>query len=183
MDIRAWPSVSPSGGLKDGMAAGPVGAHPEQRRGAQLVWSNRNSFPIAVRSFRLSARRERRAYPRRSVRSEQRRGSRKERRPLGLRRKWPWALLLLSHRARRLCSFVAPRPRPFWAQRLARYSCYTTLVLLADSEEASLSVWNWAANSRLALRAGDIRKEHRFFRTSHRGVFDVVRPSGNTPPS
>src|SRR5262249_10697253 len=51
-----------------------------------------------------------------SVRSKQRRGRPKELRPEGLRRKWPGASLFLSHVSLRICSFVTPRPRPFWAQ-------------------------------------------------------------------
>src|SRR5439155_4771617 len=63
----------------------------------------------------------------RSVRSEQRRGRPKELLHEGLRRKWLGASLLLSHRSLRICSFVAPRPKPFWAQRNTSYMRDTTL--------------------------------------------------------
>ncbi len=81
------------------------------------------------KGFSPPTRRERRAYPLRSVRSEQQGGRRKGLRPEGLRRKWPGALLLVSHSPRRGCSFLAPRPKPFWAQRTTSQLRDTTLAL------------------------------------------------------
>src|SRR5439155_5478208 len=86
-----------------------------------------NSWCFAARDFGLPLGASDEHTRQWSVRSEQRRGRPKERLPEGLRRKWPGASLLLSDRSLRICSFVAPRPRPFWAQRNTSYLRDTTL--------------------------------------------------------
>src|SRR5213594_3445241 len=92
-----------------------------------LVWCLAYSWCFAARDFGLPLGGSDEHTLQRSVRSEQRRGRPKELLPEGLRRKWPGASLLLSHRSLRICSFVAPRPRPFWAQRNTSYMRDTTL--------------------------------------------------------
>src|SRR6266511_2345466 len=95
---------------------------------AHLVWCLAIGWCFAARDFRLPLGASDEHTHQRSVRSEQRRGRRKDRRPGGLRRKWPGASLLLGHRSLRICSLVAPRPRPFWAQRNTSQLRDTTLV-------------------------------------------------------
>src|SRR6266567_9239159 len=95
-----------------------------------LVWCLANSWCFAARDFGLPLGASDEHTRQWSVRSEQRRGRPKELLPEGLRRKWPGASLLLSHRSLRICSFVAPRPRPFWAQRNTSYLRDTTLAFL-----------------------------------------------------
>ena len=97
---------------------------PVQRLRASVV--SHNWLEFRRKGFSPPARRERRASPQRAVRSEQRSGRRKELRPGGLRRKWPGASLLVSHSPRRGC-FLAPRPRPFSAQRNTSQLRDTTL--------------------------------------------------------
>src|SRR5437660_4098578 len=82
-----------------------------------LVWCLAIDWCFAARNFRFPRGASDEHTLQRSVRSEQRSGKRKGLRPGGLRRKRPGASLLLGHRALRLCSLVAPCPRPFWAQR------------------------------------------------------------------
>src|SRR5262245_38856147 len=94
----------------------------------RLVWCPAYSWCFAARDFGLPLGASDAHTLQRSVRSEQRRGRPKGLLPEGLRRKWPGASLLLSHRSLRICSFVAPRPRPFWAQRNTSYMRDTTLV-------------------------------------------------------
>src|SRR5439155_6133480 len=94
-----------------------------------LVWCLAYSWCFAARDFGLPLGASDEHTLQRSVRSEQRRGRPKELLPEGLRRKWPGASLLLSHRSLRICSFVAPRPKPFWAQRNTSYMRDTTLGL------------------------------------------------------
>ncbi len=91
------------------------------------MWCLANSWCFAARDFGLPLGASDEHTRQWSVRSEQRRGRPKELLPQGLRRKWPGASLLLSHRSLRICSFVAPRPRPFWAQRHTSYLRDTTL--------------------------------------------------------
>src|SRR6266545_7755743 len=86
-----------------------------------------NSWCFAARDFGLPLGASDEHTLQGSVRSEQRRGRPKELRPEGLRRKWPGASLLLGHRSLRICSLVAPRPRPFWAQRNTSQLRDTTL--------------------------------------------------------
>src|SRR5437667_12278931 len=92
-----------------------------------LVWCLAIGWCFAARDFRLPLDASDEHTRQRSVRSEPRRGRRKDRRPGGLRRKWPGASLLLGHRSLRICSLVAPRPRPFWAQRNTSQLRDTTL--------------------------------------------------------
>ena len=92
-----------------------------------LVWCLAYSWCFAARDFGLPLGGSDEHTLQRSVRSDQRRGRPKDLLPEGLRRKWPGASLLLSHRSLRICSFVAPRPRPFWAQRNTSYLRDTTL--------------------------------------------------------
>src|SRR5213593_3872433 len=99
-----------------------------------LVWCLAYSWCFAARDFGLPRGASDEHTLQRSVRSEQRRGRPKELLPEGLRRKWPGASLLLSHRSLRICSFVAPRPRPFWAQRNTSYMRDTTLEFGSSSE-------------------------------------------------
>src|SRR5437667_5139441 len=92
-----------------------------------LVWCLAYSWCFAARDCGLPLGASDEHTLQRSVRSKQRRGRPKELLPEGLRRKWPGASLLLSHRSLRICSFVAPRPKPFWAQRNTSYMRDTTL--------------------------------------------------------
>ena len=94
---------------------------------SSLVWCLAYNWCFAARDFGLPLGASDEHTRLGSVRSEQRRGRPKELLPEGLRRKWPGASLLLSHRSLRICSFVAPRPRPFWAQRNTSYLRDTTL--------------------------------------------------------
>jgi hypothetical protein len=87
----------------------------------QLVWCLTNDWCYAARDFVLPLGASDEHTLHGSVRSEQRRGRTKELRPEGLRRKWPGASLLLSHVSLRICSFVTPRPRPFWVQHNTRH--------------------------------------------------------------
>src|SRR6058998_1380163 len=97
--------------------------------GGMLVWCLAYSWCFAARDFGLPRGASDEHTLQRSVRSEQRHGRPKELLPEGLRRKWLGASLLLSHRSLRICSFVAPRPKPFWAQRNTSYMRDTTLGL------------------------------------------------------
>src|SRR5437667_10638722 len=92
-----------------------------------LVWCLAIGWCFAARDFRLPLDASDEHTRQGSVRSGTRRGRRKDRRPGGLRRKWPGASLLLGHRSLRICSLVAPRPRPFWAQRNTSQLRDTTL--------------------------------------------------------
>ena len=92
-----------------------------------LVWCLAIDWCFAARNFRFPRGASDEHTLQRSVRSEQRSGRRKGLRPGGLRRKRPGASLLLAHRALRLCSLVAPCPRPFWAQRNTSQLRDTTL--------------------------------------------------------
>src|SRR5947208_9294514 len=94
-----------------------------------LVWCLAYSWCFAARDFGLPRGGSDEHTLQRSVRSEQRRGRPKELLPEGLRRKWLGASLLLSHRSLRICSFVAPRPKPFWAQRNTSCMRDTTLAI------------------------------------------------------
>src|SRR6266511_744779 len=105
---------------------------------AHLVWCLAIGWCFAARDFRLPLGASDEHTHQRSVRSEQQRGRRKDRRPGGLRRKWPGASLLLGHRSLRICSLVAPRHRPFWAQRNTRQLRGTTLGDNARSAAGSL---------------------------------------------
>src|SRR5947209_19915198 len=91
------------------------------------VWCLAIGWCFAARNFRFPRGASDEHTLQRSVRSEQRSGRRKGLRPGGLRRKRPGASLLLGHRALRLCSLVAPCPRPFWAQRNTSQLRDTTL--------------------------------------------------------
>src|SRR5439155_21458949 len=75
--------------------------------GSFLVWCLAYSWCFAARDFGLPLGASDEHTLQRSVRSKQRRGRPKELLPEGLRRKWPGASLLLSHRSLRICSFVA----------------------------------------------------------------------------
>ena len=109
--------------------------HPRPPTGqAPLVWCLAYSWCFAARDFGLPLGASDEHTRQWSVRSEQRRGRPKELLPEGLRRKWLGASLLLSHRSLRICSFVAPRPRPFWAQRNTSYMRDTTLASLNISQ-------------------------------------------------
>src|SRR5207245_11409830 len=92
-----------------------------------LVWCLAIDRCFAARNFRFPRGASDEHTLQRSVRSEQRSGRPKGLRPGGLRRKRPGASLLLAHRALRLCSLVAPCPRPFWAQRNTSQLRDTTL--------------------------------------------------------
>src|SRR6266699_1530201 len=92
-----------------------------------LVWCLAIDWCFAARNFRFPRGASDEHTLQRSVRSEQRSGRRKGLRPGGLRRKRPGASLLLADRALRLCSLVAPCPRPFWAQRNTSQLRDTTL--------------------------------------------------------
>src|SRR5438034_1774161 len=94
---------------------------------SRLVWCLAIGWCFAARNFRFPRGASDEHTLQRSVRSEQRSGRRKGLRPGGLRRKRPGASLLLAHRALRLCSLVAPCPRPFWAQRNTSQLRDTTL--------------------------------------------------------
>src|SRR5438309_10278803 len=94
-----------------------------------LVWCLAIDWCFAARNFRFPRGASDEHTLQRSVRSAQRSGRRKGLRPGGLRRKRPGASLLLGHRALRLCSLVAPCPRPFWAQRNTSQLRDTTLAL------------------------------------------------------
>src|SRR6266516_4018047 len=102
--------------------------HRAEKDSGRLVWCLAKSWCFAARDFGFPLGASDEHTRQWSVRSEQRRGRPKELLPEGLRRKWPGASLLLSHRSLRICSFVAPRPRPFWAQRNTSYLRDTTLV-------------------------------------------------------
>src|SRR5438128_683596 len=102
-----------------------------------LVWYLAYSWCFAARDFGLPRGASDEHTLQRSVRSEQRRGRPKELLPEGLRRKWLGASLLLSHRSLRICSFVAPRLKPFWAQRNTSYMRDTTLA--PNPREAPIS--------------------------------------------
>src|SRR5207302_10989322 len=91
--------------------------HPARTDQEPLVWCLAIGWCFAARNFRFPRGASDEHTLQRSVRSEQRSGRRKGLRRGGLRRKRPGASLLLGHRALRLCSLVAPCPRPFWAQR------------------------------------------------------------------
>src|SRR5439155_10940442 len=95
--------------------------------GRRPVWCLAYGWCFAARDFGLPRGGSDEHTLQRSVRSEQRRGRPKELLPEGLRRKWLRASLLLSHRSLRICSFVAPRPKPFWAQRNTSHMRDTTL--------------------------------------------------------
>src|SRR5437660_6568117 len=94
---------------------------------SRLVWCLAIGWCFDARNFRFPRGASDEHTLQRSVRSEQRSGRRKGLRPGGLRRKRPGASLLLGHRALRLCSLVAPCPRPFWAQRNTSQLRDTTL--------------------------------------------------------
>src|SRR5438876_10857065 len=96
-------------------------ANLADKRNCTLVMCLTNSWCFAARDFGLPRGASDEHTLQRSVRSEQRRGRPKELLPEGVRRKWLGASLLLSHRSLRICSFVAPRPKPFWAQRNTSY--------------------------------------------------------------
>src|SRR2546428_3696075 len=94
---------------------------PERWFNWASVWCLAYSWCFAARDFGLPLGASDEHTLQRSVRSKQRRGRPKELLPEGLRRKWLGASLLLSHRSLWICSFVAPRPKPFWAQRNTSY--------------------------------------------------------------
>src|SRR5438876_8078032 len=103
-------------------------ANLADKRNCTLVMCLTNSWCFAARDFGLPLGASDEHTLQRSVRSEQRRGRPKELRPEGLRRKWPGASLLFGHRSLRICSLVAPRPRPFWAQQNTSQLRDTTLI-------------------------------------------------------
>src|SRR5207302_6296694 len=114
--------------------------HPARTDQEPLVWCLAIGWCFAARNFRFPRGASDEHTLQRSVRSEQRSGRRKGLRPGGLRRKRPGASLLLGHRALRLCSLVAPCPRPFLAQRNTSRLRDTTLAGENDSNVSPVLV-------------------------------------------
>jgi len=128
----SWPALPQ---IETRWKAGPSGQAP-------LLWCLAIGWCFATRNFRLPRGASDEHTLQRSVRSEQRSGRRKGLRPGGLRRKRPGASLLLGHRALRLCSLVAPCPRPFWAQRNTSQLRDTTPGCKRSSGVAARGSWH-----------------------------------------